>query len=32
VHASKQEFVHDKDKLYELGGIREDRILKWAKK
>jgi len=32
VHATKQEFVHDKEKLYELGGIREDRILKWAKK
>ena len=32
VHNTKQAFVHDKDKLYELGGIREDRILKWQDK
>jgi len=32
VHANKQDFVHDKEKLYELGGIREDRILKWQNK
>jgi NADH-quinone oxidoreductase subunit I len=32
VHTTKQAFVHDKDKLYELGGIREDRILKWQDK
>ena len=32
VHANKQDFVHDKEKLYQLGGIREDRILKWQNK
>jgi NADH-quinone oxidoreductase subunit I len=32
VHADKQAFIHDKDKLYALGGIREDRILKWQHK
>ena len=32
VHPTKQAFVHDKDKLYELGGIREDRIMKWKHK
>jgi len=32
VHGDKQAFVHDKDKLYDLGGIREDRILKWQNK
>jgi NADH-quinone oxidoreductase subunit I len=28
----KKDFVHDKKKLYEMGGIREDRILKWQHK
>ena len=32
VHATKKAFVHDKEKLYELGGVREDRILKWQDK
>ena len=32
VHTDKRDFVHDKDKLYALGGIREDRILKWQDK
>ena len=32
VHATKQEFVHDKARLYEMGGIRDDRILKWQDK
>jgi NADH-quinone oxidoreductase subunit I len=32
VHEDKKDFVHDKEKLYELGGIREDRILKWQHK
>ncbi|MHC4548951.1 MAG: NuoI/complex I 23 kDa subunit family protein [Planctomycetota bacterium] len=32
VHTDKQAFVHDKEKLYELGGIREDGILKWQRK
>jgi len=32
VHTDKQSFVHDKEKLYEMGGIREDRILKWQNK
>ena len=32
VHATKEAFVHDKDKLHELGGIREDRIMKWKNK
>jgi NADH-quinone oxidoreductase subunit I len=32
VHTDKQSFVHDKGKLYEMGGIREDRILKWQDK
>jgi len=32
VHPTKQEFVHDKDKLYEMGGVREDRIMKWKHK
>jgi len=32
VHEDKKDFVHDKKKLYEMGGIREDRILKWQKK
>jgi NADH-quinone oxidoreductase subunit I len=32
VHEDKREFIHDKAKLYEMGGIREDRILKWHHK
>ena len=32
VHADKRSFLHDKEKLYEMGGIREDRILKWSNK
>ncbi len=32
VHPDKKAFVHDKEKLYELGGIREDRIMKWKNK
>jgi NADH-quinone oxidoreductase subunit I len=32
VHADKRDFVHAKDKLYEMGGIREDRIMKWKNK
>jgi NADH-quinone oxidoreductase subunit I len=32
VHGDKQSFIHDKAKLYEMGGIREDRILKWQNK
>jgi len=32
VHEDKRSFIHDREKLYELGGIREDRILKWQKK
>jgi len=32
VHDNKEAFVHDKEKLYDLGGIREDRIFKWRNK
>jgi NADH-quinone oxidoreductase subunit I len=32
VYAQKQDFVHDKEKLYEMGGIRADRIRKWQNK
>ena len=32
VHADKREFVHDMEKLYQMGGIREDRIMKWKNK
>jgi len=32
VHETKQEFVHKKQRLHEMGGIREDRILKWQDK
>jgi len=32
VHIEKKAFIHDKAKLYEMGGIREDRILKWQNK
>jgi len=32
VHTDKKDFIHDKKKLYEMGGIREDRILKWRHK
>jgi NADH-quinone oxidoreductase subunit I len=32
VHPTKEAFVHDMTKLYEMGGIREDRILKWQNK
>ena len=32
VHTDKKDFVHDKAKLYQMGGIREDRILKWQHK
>ena len=32
VGADKRAFVHDKEKLYAMGGIREDRILKWHHK
>ncbi len=32
VHETKEAFVHDKAKLYAMGGIREDRIWKWKHK
>ena len=32
VHADKRDFIHDKAKLYEMGGIRDDRIMKWKNK
>jgi len=32
VYARKQDFVHDKEKLYEMGGVRADRIRKWQNK
>ena len=32
VHERKEDFVHDKEKLYRMGGIREDRIWKWKNK
>ena len=32
VHEDKRAFIHDKHRLYEMGGIREDRILKWMHK
>ncbi len=32
VGSTKEEFIHDMERLYELGGIREDRIMKWHNK
>jgi len=32
VHTDKRSFIHDKEKLYAMGGIREDRIMKWKNK
>jgi len=32
VGTTKEVFLHDKEKLYRMGGIREDRILKWHHK
>ena len=32
VHFNKLDFIHDKEKLYAMGGIREDRIMKWKDK
>jgi len=32
VSTRKTDFIHDKKRLHELGGIRQDRILKWKDK
>ncbi len=32
VYADRESFVYDKDKLHAMGGIREDRIMKWKDK